>query len=223
MIAYDVCTSLLAFKAQNVTPIKTEFDVRFSNWKDYSAKTKRGEIARNVEFDLHAELATLSLHHPPLDLLQKQVFEKLSVTERTLSLFNTLNITLQGLRESCERRNALIESYKKGTPKFSLEIYLGLQINEHVNADYPSAIENIHLQTENAVFFSHRLCMDLSDHGVNLAGRYKRKYKKSAPSIRKPNFDHAEKSGLIPNPDKYQDWLSQFRMGKESAQPHDVR
>ncbi|RFC35612.1 MAG: hypothetical protein DID92_2727743994 [Candidatus Nitrotoga sp. SPKER] len=209
MIAFGICNSLLSVKKQHVKSLKEDFDFQKAALLEHHKKVNIGQISRDEIFDFRTDLMTLSLPPLPVDILQGQLFEKLSLVGRPLSLATTLSQSVHSLNASLEKRNQLIDVYKASggvTPV----LYFGLPHNNQTDANYPSVIDAIFKQADDIIFFSQLLCKDLSEHGNQLAKQFKTKFGKGAPKISEPDFSKAEELGLMPNISSYADWLTMF-------------
>jgi hypothetical protein len=212
MVAFGICNSLLAMKKQHVKALKENLDGQKNALHEHQKKIGAGAIPATQPFEMKYDFETLSL--PPLgaDILRGQIFERLSVVGRSLSLAMTLSQTLHGLDSSLEKRNGLIEDYKAGRRPLSPQTYFGLPLQDgSVNADYPATVDAIHSQTDDGIFFSELLCKDLVEHGQQTAARFTKVFRKGAPRVNEPDFRNAVKAGLMPNPANYADWLSAFK------------
>jgi len=210
VVAFGICNSLLSIKKQHVKSLKEHFESQKIALLDFQKKRNLNQIGKDEVFQFLADFQTLSLPQLPVDILQKQIFEKLSLVGRPLSLTTTLAQTVDSLRASLDKRNQLIESYKKGTEAISPALYFGLPQQGHINQDYPSVIDAIYRQTDDGIFFSQLLCKDLAEHGEQIAAQFKKTFGKNAPTISKCDFSKAEKDNLMPNADNYSDWITMF-------------
>jgi hypothetical protein len=211
MMSFAICNSLLSMKKQHIKRLKEDFDKERAAYLDYLAKKNAGQIPPNTVFHFMMDLQTLSLQPLPLDILQAQVFDKISVVGRPLALTTTLRQTLHGLGESMERRNALIATFKQMS-NVSPDFYFGLPLSSgHVSTEYRDTVESTHDQTDDGIFFSQMLCDDLVEHNEGLEKQYKNEFKKGSPDISKPEWKKGRDAGLMPDPAKYADWTSMFK------------
>lgn len=218
-VSFSVCNSFLSMKKQYVKPLKETFETQKAALLDHQNKRRLGEISKDKLFEFSADLQTLSLPQLPVDILQTQVFEKLSLMGRPLNLATTLSQTAHSLSASLEKRNQLIESYKVNAPTLQdvfVALYFGLPHGRYINQDYPSSLDAIYSQTDDGIFFSQLLCKDLVEHGEQIAARFKKKYGKGAPTINKLDFTKAETLGLMPKADNYADWVTMFVKNTDS-------
>jgi len=210
MMSFDICNSYLSLKKQHVKALKETFDKQRDDLNTFHAGRKSGQIPNNVIFQFQADLQTLETMLVPIGVLQKLVFEKISLNGRPLNLTSTLIRTVQSLNNSIQKRNQLIEIYRANSPMPSELLvmhYFGLpNSGGHIDNNYPSCIEFIYEQTDDCIFFSELLCKDLVAHGEQL----KKKFGKKAPKINKPDFNKAVDVGLMPDESKYSDWTNMF-------------
>lgn len=209
MLAFGICNSLLSIKEQHVKSLKEDFDTQKAALLDHKNKRKLGLISKDQEFYFKKDLQTLSLPPLPVDILLKQVFEKLSLVGRPISLTTTLSQTAHSLSASLEMRNQQIKSYKANNG-VSTEEYFGFPLDGQINEIYPSLIKSIYHQTDDGIFFSQLLCQDLIEHGNKIVDLFNKNFKKGAPKISKIDFSKAEKLNLMPNANNYADWTSMF-------------
>ena len=214
MVALSVCNAMIAIKHQHVASLHATFRRQREELLDFKRKRDAGAIPRETPFEFQADLRTLPAPLAPIDVLQIQVFERLSVTGRPLALVTTLSQTILSLATSIATRNALIERFKTAggstNPEF-LNLYFGFPSSSgHHSTEYADTVEAIHNLTDDAIFFSHLLCRDLQDHGRTILERYKARFKDDSQSVSKPDFSKAKEAGLFPDEANYQDWLRGF-------------
>lgn len=209
-VAIGICNSLLSMKIQHVKSLKESFETRKTAFLAHLGKRKSGKVNKDEEFHLTYDFQTLLPPLLPLDILQRHVFEELSLVGRALSLTTTLSQTVDNLSAALKKRNQLIESYKAANTAISPALYFGLPQNGLINQDYSSAIDAIYSQTDDGIFFSQLLSKDLVEHGNLLVRQFKKYSKKGVPIISTFDFSEEEKAGLMPNPDNYSDWFTKF-------------
>lgn len=209
MLSFGICNSLLSIKKQHIKSLKENFDTQKTALVEFKRKRELGLISLDQEFHYKADFQTLSLPPLPLDILQTQAFEKVSLTGRPISLTTTLMQTVHNLSESLAMRNKQIEIYKAKNGATTAE-YFGFQVDGITNEIYPSLINAIYEQTDDGIFFSKLLCQDLIEHGNMIVGLFEKKFKKGSVKISKTDFSKSEALGLIPSADKYADWNTAF-------------
>lgn len=209
-VAFSLCNALLSIKGQHVRRLKEDLHSQRLALEEHNKKLAAGKLAPGTQFHFTADLELLSLPPLPIDVLQKIVFERLSLIGRPLNLATVLGQTLHELTSSLRHRNELIAGYKSGQVRFSAECYFGLPQGDSVDRDYPSTVDGIFSQTDDGIFFSQLLCKDLMEHGRALAKKFEKLYRVDAPVISEVDFGIAEKKGLVPSSDNYSDWMNKF-------------
>ena len=212
-VSFTIYNTLLSMKIQHVKALKETHDAQKAAILEHAKLRKLEKIPANIGLEYKTDFQTLSLPHLPVEILQKQLFEKLSLKGRALNLTTTLAQTISSLDLSLEKRNRLIEMYKSSdlSQDALRTLYFGFPYGEgHVNQDYPAAVNAIYSQTDDGIFFSQLLCKDLVKHGEQLIKQFNRKFRKGAPDVDKPDFSKAIGSKLMPPDEAYSDWLTMF-------------
>jgi len=173
---------------------------------------RSGEIPSAIPFEFEADLRNLPTPNLPLDALQNFIFEKSSLSNGILNLFSTLKQGCLDLQGSIEKRNRLIEDYKTGKVTFSPELYFGLPLASVINEDYPSLINAIYIQTENALYFTHLLCTQLTKYGNIQANQCSNLYK-IRPKVNHLDISDKEIKALLPDGREYSSWEVAFPKG----------
>jgi gas vesicle protein len=218
MSAFDISNSLLSLKKQHVKSLKENFDTARAQLIELKRKLDSGEIQSNKPFFFKGDLRTLPRTQLPIDILRNQVFERLTVGGRPLSLVTSLIQSIELLNSSIDMRNQLIEKYQESkateNPNFPAR-YFGLPYAPgHVDLNYPNAVEGIYNYTDDGIFYSQLLCRDLNDHGKSLVEDFKKHFRTKAPRINEADFQKAQAAGLMPANEAYADWLQCFVKGR---------
>lgn len=204
-ISISIFNSLMNTKKQFIKPVKDLYETQKIALSLHSAGVNSGQISPDIEFQFEADLRSLQVPHLPLDILQNFIYEKTLLSGGILNLFSTLNQSYLDLCESIEKRNQLIEKYKSGQPALSHQLYFGLPSASVINEDYPSLINAIHIQTENALYFSRLLCIQLTKYGNSQANEFNNLYK-TRPKINYLVISDEEIKKLLPNAQDYPSW-----------------
>lgn len=219
ILAMSICNSFIGLKRQQVKELKEKFDQLKARFLQFHAQRNNGQIGKEVAFEFEADLRSLSLLPLPMAVLQQQMFEKLSLSGRPLSLQLALVQTAHALNEFVDRRNRLIEGYKGSphSPDKLASLYFGLRDQSgHINEEYPSCLNAIHSHTDDGIFFSLLLCDDLALHGKQLEEKFAKQFGRPAPKAVSSDFSKAKELGLIPDAAPYSDWITGF-VQKEAA------
>ncbi len=208
-ISISIFNSLMNTKKQFIKPVKDLYDSQKSALSLHSANVNSGLIPPTTEFQFEADLRSLQIPHLPLDILQNFIYEKTMLSGSILNLFSTLNQSYLDLCESIEKRNQLIEKYKSEQLTFSHQLYFGLPSTTVINEDYPSLVNAIHIQTENALYFSRLLCIQLTKYGNSQAHEFNNLYK-TRPKINYLVISDETIKKLLPDAQEYPSWEKIF-------------
>jgi hypothetical protein len=212
IVAFGICNSLLAMKKQLAKPMKERFDSGKANCLGLMEERKAGLIPPNTIFRFNADLQSLPKVLLPVDILQRQAFESLSLVGRPVALVTTLRQTVEALNESIEMRNRWIDAVKETGKEVPVEIYFGLPYGGgHINLELANYIEAIHAHTEGGIHFGYLLCRDLREHGLEARKQFQKSFRGEGPRINEPLFKRAEEEGLMPDPAQFADWETMFQ------------
>ena len=143
------------------------------------------------------------------------IFEKTSIRGRALVAVTDLVGVIEGLRVAIEARKELSEEIRTRKDKTSADIvafYLGTRTpNGHIDERHSTNLDAIFLQTDDCIFFSRILALDLVKYGNALRLRYLWRYWLWLPKMQDADWSTAEASGLLPPNSQYDSWLKGFR------------
>ena len=111
VVCSAVCDSVIDLKREHVKALKEEYDVKKNELAKFLHGRDSGQLAKDEIFSYVANLQTLSPLTLPMEVLQRQVFEQLSLAGRPLRLQIVLNQSVHSLNVMMEKRNQLIEFY----------------------------------------------------------------------------------------------------------------
>ena len=206
MLTFNITNSYISLKKQYVKQIGETYAQQVAEQAAFQEQLKRGEIQGTPEFHYYADFQMLYPIHTPIDLLEKIVFDRASITGGALALVASLKQCIAGLTQSIVERNNLIKGYREQhqTDEKIARLYFGLPFAEgRVDASYPNSIKAITLQTDDCIFFSKHLGESLNKYGQGLA----KKYGKKAPKVTKIEFTKAYELGLMPDDEEYKEVL----------------
>lgn len=212
MTAFNICNSCLSLKKQHVKSLKEEFDLKRNELEQFKKDMKNEANGPENIFAFRADFQSLPPLTLPIELLEKQIFEKVSAKGRALGLTITLITTIQSLNRSINHRNTTIQWIKENVPTEEherlVQLYFGLpDRNGHIDNNYPDTINAINNLTDDCIFFSKLLCADLKEHGTKL----KENLRDKSIVISEPDFEIAEKAELMPDEENYDDWYKMFK------------
>jgi hypothetical protein len=210
-LCFAICNRFVGLKKQTVLPMKRRYDAVQLEYKKFLnlPKVTRGE------FKFVADFQTITPLTNPAGALEKMIFEKTSIRGRALVAIVDLVAVIDSLRLAIETRSELsteIRTKKDKTDAEIAAIYLGTKTPDgHIDERYRTNLEAIYLQTDDCIFFSRTLALDLVKYGNALRRRYLWRYWLWLPKMQDADWSAAEASGLLPPNSQYEAWLKGFR------------
>lgn len=213
-VAFTICNSFIQLKKQHIQAMYVGYNAQFAELQEFHRKRNAGEIPREQPFRFHADLRSVQLPLMPIEVLQRLVFDKLSVTGRPLALAATIAGTIDSLRDLMEKRAELVSQFRAIPPgghADTVALYFGLPYGDgRMSTEYKDTLEGVYNQVDNGIFFSELLCKDLKAFGDEALIKYKKLAKKTTESVGEIDFALARKDNLMPDESKFSDWLRGF-------------
>ena len=216
MLAFTICNAAIGVKGQHVKNLTENFERDRTAAIAFLAKTKEGKRRPDEIFEFRADFRTLPSLDGPIGLLQWQVYDKISITGRPLAAVSVLATTIADLNSIIEHRNRLIASYRATSAETStaaiMPLYFGLPLpGGHLDETYPDLMAAIRSKTDDAIFFSKLVGLDLFTHATNTRDQFKKRFgQRQTIAVSKPDFSVVEKGGLMPDEAEYADWTKAF-------------
>ena len=213
VVASAVTEVFMSLKTQHVQGLKDNFEKTEANFRQFVARRNTGQIGREVEFQLVVDFRSLAIPPMPLDVLQQQMFEKLSLSGRPPRLQIALAQSAHSVADFVQKRNELIQSFKASNhPREKLlKLYFGLPDSDgHINQEYASSLSAIYKFTDDGIYFGVMLCDDLALHALELSQRFFKEFGESGPPPASVDFSNARTTGIIPDAAEYSDWSTGF-------------
>ena len=208
--AYSVVNTFVVLKKQHVRTMRERYNQQRIDLESHLEKRRRGELPRDAEFAFIADLESLKLPQVPLAPLEKLLFEKVGITNRPLVELTTLGQVLDSLEAMVRQRDTFIQETKaKNLPAAEFfPLYFGLpDKNRRIDTSYPSCVAMIYAYTDDCIFFSYHLALDLVDAAKALA----KTIGKAAPKVPELDFSRPKTEKLIPDDAQYIDWLNMMQ------------
>ncbi len=205
-ICFAICNRYMALKKQHVRPLlnryksdKVRFEVIILNPNKFSI------------FNFNVDFETFDTLTPPLYILERHLFEKMSLRGRALiaaiALFDDVN-QLNGL---IARRNDLILEVRS-KPALSQRDLANMYFaatgeTGSVDSRFRDVIIGISESTDGCIYFSRQLMDELSLYGK----RTRRKYSDlNLPPLLELDWTKPMSDGLMPSREKFADWEAGF-------------
>jgi hypothetical protein len=214
MLTFSVCNRCIAIKRQHIRPI---YQDHAAAYEKYQEDRRGGEREPGIK----ADLRSLTPVHLPMQALERQLFEKISIGGRAIAAAAELIGIVEGLNAAIRTRNELVAELKQLSPLSPgvlAERYFGLRTDASVRDErIPSNIAALYAQTDDCIFFSRILADDLMQYGERLRRRYAWRFRLNIPKAEPANWTFAEEEGLLPKQADYVNWLRGFPGKKPAA------
>jgi hypothetical protein len=218
ILCFSISNSFISLKRQHVRPMFIRYNQVKEDYSNFLLRRKTNNGVSPLVFTLQADLQTLSMVRVPTEILEREVFENISMHGRGLVAAVQLVNAIDGVDKAIEYRNELIGEIRQRSPypaKELTELYLGLSNEDGaIDERYRSGVEEIHRQTDDCIFFSLILADDLSLHGTKLRRRKAWVLWSRLPKLTKIDWSIAEDADLLPSRNQYENWLRGFKEQK---------
>jgi hypothetical protein len=213
-LSYMICNAHLNLKEQHVKQA----------WDDYQAKKRRvhahheglrdGTIPKGTVLDIgQLDLRTLDIVRAKIEPLQGLILSGLSLRGRPRPLVAVLGQTMESLNNSIVARNQMISAMKASNASQNNKVafYFALPREGSLDETFSGTMEAICKQTDDCIYFSWRLCEDLTRHGKRVRAQFlARRLKDPVPRIQTVLWKDVEEKGLLPNIAIYRAWEDGF-------------
>ncbi len=211
MVALSICHKVLSLKRMHVLPLSTKFATDMAAWNEFVRQRRTGERQGNTPPPLSIDLRTVPSLTFPVVTLQRQLFDKITLSGRSLALMTTLSETAGWLTNANAKRNELIDQIRRLPNAAGVsQIYFGAPSAAGVSdAAYPEAVASVVGYTDDLIYFSSTLANDLAAHGLALRAAWVKEFgAKHVPEVTAVDFAAARSNGLMPDASKYAEWLA---------------
>ena len=216
MLGFTIFNAAISVKKQHVRSLKEHFDRDRSDAIAFLERVAQGRRRPGEIFQYQADLRILPKMDSPIEILVRQVYDKISVTGRPLSVVSVLATTIADLNECIDKRNQWVASFRAASSSMSWEQacqrYFGfVEATGHLDQTYSDLIFAIATKTDDAIFFSKLLCSDLVAHAKETGAEFKKRFgKRHIVKISTPDFTTLVDQTLLPNEAEYADWSKAF-------------
>ncbi len=215
VLCFSISNRFISLKRQYVRPMRERYLQARREYDDFRERARHHGGPPPLVYDFHADIQTLTPVVAPTDVLERYVFEKISIHSRALAAAVDLLGAIDGLEKSINYRNELIADIHKKSPHqvdSLAELYFGLRnANGVTDERFRVSIEAIYNQTDDCIFFSRILADDLLTYGNRLRRKNAWKYRLGVPKLKGADWAKAERDGLLPSNELYKSWLVGFK------------
>lgn len=213
MLAHTVVNVAYALKKQHIKALKESYEDDCKAFEQYKMEVAAGNVG--TAFQMAPCLDRLQEVAPPISALQNIVMGEISTTGRAIASVIALADALKNLNDALRGRNELILKIKEDRLPSGAEVqhfYFGIPYAKgKANIEYGCYVQALSLYTNDAIFFSMKLCDDLREHGLHVVKKYKKELQGKAPEVSDFNWNKAKQEGLLPKDEDYESWLSGFQ------------
>jgi hypothetical protein len=159
------------------------------------------------------DLRTQDIVRAKIEPLQGLVLSALSVRGRPRPLVAVLGQTMESLNNSIIARNQMIAAMKgsNASQNDKVAFYFALPKEGSLDETFSGTMEAVYKQIDDCIYFSWRLCEDLTRHGKRIREQFiKMRLKGTVPRIQTVLWKDVEAKGLLPNIAIYRSWEEGF-------------
>ncbi len=212
-LCFSICSKFINMKDKHILPLHRDYHMDREVVIGTLDAAKSGATVDPIEVPYN--LQTLTPIWLPIQTLERLVFEKISIRGRGLVAAVEIISCIDALEKSINYRNELIAEFKKEpmSQRQKMERYFGLRVPgiEMVDERFASSVAALYNQIDDCIFFSRILADDLFEYGTSLRKRFAWRYRLPIPKLTRDDWTPAETKGLMPNQDRYANWLQAFR------------
>jgi hypothetical protein len=215
VLCFSISNRFISLKRQHVRSMRERYIQARQKYDDSKQRARTHRGPQPFVYNLQADLQTLTPVAVPIQVLERYIFEKISIRGRALAAAVDLVGAIDGLDKTIAYRNDPIAEIRKESPlqpEILAERYFGLRNTAGVTDErFKAIIEAIYNQTNDCIFFSRILADDLLGYGNRLRRKNAWKYRLGIPRLKGADWSIAQKEGLLPSDKDYASWLGGFR------------
>jgi hypothetical protein len=215
VLCFSISNRFVSLKRQHVRLMRNRYVQARQEHDEFRERARNHRGPPPLVFDFQADLQTLTPVIAPIQVLERYVFEKISIRGRALAAAVDLIGAIDGLEKAITYRNDLIAEVQKQSPvppNLLADRYFGLRnANGVTDERFKMNIEAIYNQTDDCIFFSRILGDDLLTYGNRLRRKNAWKYRLGLPKLKGADWSQAQGQGLMPRDEAYASWLGGFK------------
>lgn len=196
IISFNILNSIMILKKKHLFTMQKQ---HLRNKEIIATAFTLSPIREKITIDLQI----LTPVHLPADVLQEQVFEKISLNARGITLASMISQTINNLNFAITKRNSIIQEDQRLSPRPHQLKYVTGRSGHPQDIEYATSLEAIFLYADDLIFYSKTLCQDLYKRAEEL-----RQYIKDPSSEVRRIEILASFEYLLPDETYYQEWLS---------------
>ncbi len=207
-VSFTICNTVLGMKKQLVLPMYDRFIRDETALQNFRKQKQTGQRQGNEPFRFQADLLGFMSPIIPIETLKMLVYERINAYGKPLNLVSLIENAGVGLVKAIEKRDCQMEDFKLMEPSETMIArYFGEEMaNGHTYREFSDVVKIIHEYTEELIYFSVQLCIELTKHGEMQSKRFTKQFGKGSPVVYNPDFSGPRNIGLIPSDEKYSAW-----------------
>lgn len=227
-LAYSVANPCINMKEQFVLPLLGHYEAQHATVHHYHSLMLQGRLSPSTGVHLGSfAFRTFEPQRPPVSRLENVVLEKLRPRGRVQTLAVVLTQVLASLNTTVSEYNQLAREFRDQDierPEVIARIFAIPSDRGDVDQRFRDTVRLLGELTDNCIFFSYLICMDLQEQGNELRQQHPKIFRGAARRVVRIDFSPAIHKGLVPSIDDYPDWKAgfvrsvQFTKGRRLAQ-----
>jgi hypothetical protein len=209
-LSHTICSSYLNLKEQHVRGVWEDYQRKREQVHDLHERQRHGAMAPRTVPTIQLDQRTLDVVRAKIEHLEGLVLGELSLRGRPRPLVAILSQTRDSLNNSITLRNQLIVSARTLDDNAKVAFYFGLPTEGGVDDTFGNVLEAVHRQTDDCIYFSWRLCEDLTRHGKRVREQFGRRFKGPVSRIQTVLWTDVVAKGLLPPLGAYRSWEEGF-------------
>lgn len=205
--------SFLNLKGQLLVDLKRGFDQQRAAVHAHALAMDEGRVVKGQRLELggvdHGSLPQMRV---PVDRLEIVMMEQLSISGRPRGLTNMVLQSVERANEMIRERNEIIQKLKGLPTNEMVARVFGLPSQGGVDNTYGDCVQGVWKYSNDVIYFTRELCIELMKYGKKVEKRYKSTFKGIHPKTMKMNFDTPEAIRLMPPDADYASWEGTYEL-----------
>jgi hypothetical protein len=195
-LAFSLANAYINLKVQHVSDM----------WHTFQRDKAAAEKAQATKTEIHLNVDLQTLDPPPVSItdIKRMVLDHTTPPTRALALLDVLERTITQLNAFLTKRNVLATAIKANGGQIDPRAYFGIRRGNIIDQTVETMIGAILSHTDECIFFSTNLCLELSERGQTLKAKLP---KKTVANVVTPDFSAAAEH--IPTADKFPGWAKE--------------
>lgn len=200
----SIFDTAFALKRQRIRPLVENYARDRARFQGELQARQSGARQGNVPIEFETNLVTLHAPRVEADLLHNLVFERISISPRSLRYVNVLAQSIDALLGVIRERNLLVERLRamqdeENAHRRVLFAYFGERDDRGLDTSYADYVEALGQKCDEVLVLAEQVSQQLTQHGRTLKAEYKRSFKKDVPDVAEASFQAAYDQGLMPS------------------------